>query len=85
LIQVKADFSENIMMAPKGEAHMPLMPIETIYAVSAIVIAFAIFGIVLAWADQQTKNLPSRNNGARNDQRPQTVIAQKKNDTRRAA
>ncbi len=64
---------------------MPFMPVETIYAVSAIVVAFAIFGIVLAWADQQTKNLPSRNNGTRNDQRPQTATAQKKNDTRRAA
>ncbi len=63
---------------------MPSMPTETIYAVSAIVVAFAIFGIVLAWADQQTKHLASRNNGARKDQRSQTASAQK-NDVRRAA
>jgi hypothetical protein len=63
---------------------MPFMPIETIYAVSAIVVAFAIFGIILAWADQQTKHLSSRNNGTRNDQRPQTATTQK-NDVRRAA
>jgi hypothetical protein len=60
------------------------MPIETIYAVSAIVVAFAIFGIVLAWADQQTRHLPPHNNGARNDQRPQAATAQR-NDARRAA
>ena len=63
---------------------MPFMPIESIYAVSAIVVAFAIFGIILAWADQQTKHLSSRNSGTRNDQRPQTATAQK-NDVRRAA
>jgi hypothetical protein len=64
---------------------MPVMPIETIYAVSAIVIAFAIFGMVLAWADQQTKNLPARNAGARNDQRLQVATARKNNGVRRAA
>jgi hypothetical protein len=64
---------------------MPVLPIETIYAVSAIVVAFAIFGIVLAWADQQTKNLPSRNTGTRNEQRPLTATAQKNNGVRRAA
>jgi hypothetical protein len=64
---------------------MPVMPIETIYAVSAIVIAFAIFGIVLAWADQQTRNLPSRDIRSRIDRRPVTATAQKNNGVRRAA
>ena len=63
---------------------MAFMPIETIYAVSAIVVAFAIFGIVLAWADQQTRHLSSHNSGTRNDQRPQTATVQK-DDVRKAA
>jgi hypothetical protein len=32
------------------------MPIETTIIVSAIVAAFAIFGLVLAWAERQTHN-----------------------------
>jgi hypothetical protein len=34
------------------------MPTETVVAVVAILCAFALFGIVLAWADMQTRNLP---------------------------
>ena len=30
------------------------MPIETVVTLAAIVFAFAIFGLVLAWAERQT-------------------------------
>jgi hypothetical protein len=35
------------------------MPMETTIAVSAILIAFVGFGLVLAWAEHQTRNLHS--------------------------
>lgn len=31
------------------------MPTETVVALTAIVLAFAIFGAVLAWAERQTR------------------------------
>jgi hypothetical protein len=34
------------------------MPAATILIVSAIVAVFALFGIVLAWGDRQTRGLP---------------------------
>lgn len=33
------------------------MPLSTVLIVSAIVAAFTLFGIVLAWGDRQTRNL----------------------------
>ena len=33
------------------------MPITTIIALSAIVAAFALFGVVLAWGEMQTRHL----------------------------
>ncbi len=34
------------------------MPITTALVVAGIIVAFVIFGAVLAWADSQTRNLP---------------------------
>jgi hypothetical protein len=34
------------------------MPITDAFTIAAIVAAFVIFGVVLAWAEYQTRNLP---------------------------
>ena len=34
------------------------MPVSTVIIVTAIIAAFVIFAVVLAWGDHQTRNLP---------------------------
>jgi len=41
------------------------MPIMTIIILSAIVTAFALFGVVLAWGEMQTRNLGREQKSAR--------------------
>jgi len=52
------------------------MPITDTIIIAAIVIAFAIFGIVLAWAEYQTRNLPagSRENANSGKAQSQPVL-----------
>ena len=41
------------------------MPITTIIMLSAIVVAFALFGVVLAWGEMQTRHLGREQQRAR--------------------
>ena len=41
------------------------MPITTIIILSAIVVAFALFGVVLAWGEMQTRHLGRDQQSAR--------------------
>jgi len=54
------------------------MPITDTIIIAAIVIAFAIFGIVLSWAEYQTRNLPAGSrenaNSGKAQSRPVTVL-----------
>jgi hypothetical protein len=50
------------------------MPLTTALVVTGIVTVFALFGIVLAWGDRQTRNL----NRAVQDNEPQASAEQKK-------
>jgi FtsZ-interacting cell division protein ZipA len=45
------------------------MPLSTILIVSGIVAVFALFGIVLAWGDRQTRNLVRDQTPAAKDDR----------------
>jgi len=41
------------------------MPITTAVIIAAIIVAFIVFGAVLAWADSQTRNLPRTENATK--------------------
>jgi hypothetical protein len=54
LIQVKAG-SRGVVMIAEVAKQEPHMQIETAIIVAAIVSVFAVFGVVLAWAERQTQ------------------------------
>ena len=61
MIQIKADNSKR-----RNKSHQCVdleeetaMPISSIIALSSIVAAFMAFAVVLAWADYETRHIPS--------------------------
>jgi hypothetical protein len=54
LIQVKADLLYWRHYCTKRE---PTMPITSVFILAGIILAFIVFGVVLAWAEYQTRHI----------------------------
>jgi multisubunit Na+/H+ antiporter MnhC subunit len=65
LTQIKAPLGGRRIFSSKKEATMPL---HDVIIIAAIVSAFTVFGVVLAWGERQTRNLDRKDAGARSEQ-----------------
>lgn len=52
-----------------------VMPITDAFVIAAIVFVFTVFGIVLAWAEYQTRNLPASESVNTRQVQPESVTA----------